>query len=234
MSNRNKIWAIVPAAGSGSRVGGVVPKQYLKLHDKAVITWTIERLLRLVDAVIVAVSEMDEHWPALQISRHEKVRTVRGGAQRCYSVMNAIQALRDVAGDSDWVLVHDAARPCVRCDDVQRLLDASCRSGVGGILATPVRDTMKQANQERQITHTLDRSCMWHALTPQCFRYADLAATLEKALHDGFKVTDEASAMEYAGYRPLLVEGHSDNIKITMPQDVLLAAYFLQQQATAS
>lgn len=228
----SKLWAIVPAAGVGQRVGGPIPKQYLRLHGKAVIEWTIDRLLDLPDlhAVVAVVSEGDEYWRSLSVANHKQVRRAPGGPERCYSVLSGLSLISDDASDSDWVIVHDAVRPCVRVKDIEKLMNQCRQRGAGGILAMPVRDTMKRANSGAAIIETLDRSCMWHALTPQCFRYGELKSALQQALAGGLKITDEASAMECAGVRPLVVEGHSDNIKVTLPQDVQLAAYFLQQQ----
>ncbi len=236
MNTSESVWGIIPAAGVGKRVGAAIPKQYLELHGKSVLTWTIERLLGLenIKSVIVAISDGDEYWPELPISSHSRVQKAVGGAERCYSVLSSLNSLSGKAGENDWVLVHDAARPCVRTIDILKLLEQCRETNNGGILAMPVRDTMKQANNTQNIESTLDRSTMWHALTPQCFRYSELKSALNNALEDGFEVTDEASAMEYAGQKPQLVEGHSDNIKITMPEDVSLASYFLQQQDAES
>ncbi len=230
MSSRS--WVIVPAAGAGQRVGEPIPKQYLTLHGKAIIEWSIERLLDLPDlqAIVVAVSEGDEYWPSLSTANHTFVRCAPGGSERCYSVLNGLSLISNEASDNDWVIVHDAVRPCVRVKDIEKLMSRCREKDIGGILAMPVRDTIKRSNADLTIIETLDRSSMWHALTPQCFRYGELKFALEQALAGGLEVTDEASAMEHAGVQPLLVEGHSDNIKVTLPQDVQLAAYFLEQQ----
>jgi 2-C-methyl-D-erythritol 4-phosphate cytidylyltransferase len=145
-------------------------------------------------------------------------------------VLNGLNALSDSAQADDWVLVHDAARPCVRQQDLRLLIDTLEDHTVGGLLGTPVHDTMKKTDVQGVIIETLERNFLWHACTPQMFRYGLLRAALIKALEDGYEVTDEASAMEHAGYRPLMVEGHADNIKITRPEDLPLAEYFLQQQ----
>ncbi len=228
----SKLWAIVPAAGVGQRAGAPIPKQYLPLNGKAVIEWTIERLLDFPDlyAVVVVVSEGDTRWHSLAAANHERVRRAPGGSERCHSVLNGLLLIDDDVSDNDWVIVHDAVRPCVRVKDIEKLMNQCRHRDVGGILAMPVRDTMKRADGDTTIVETLDRSCMWHALTPQSFRYGELRSALQQALAGGLEVTDEASAMEHAGVQPLLVEGHSDNIKVTLPQDVQLAAYFLRQQ----
>lgn len=227
-----KLWAIVPAAGVGKRVGGNVPKQYLPVHDRPIIRWTIDRLQQVegLHKVVVAISSEDEYWPDLDVDFRSNIKMIEGGAERCYTVLNALQSIENEAAETDWVLVHDAARPCVRVDDINKLVSACQQQQTGGILAVPVRDTMKKSGSDQRIVDTLDRSTMWHALTPQCFRYAELRQALESALSGGFEVTDEASAMEHSGQQPILVQGHSDNIKVTLPEDLQLAAYYLQQQ----
>ncbi len=234
--NSDHIWAIVPAAGVGKRVGSHIPKQYLPLHDCTILEWTIATLLKLdkLRALVCVISEGDEYWPDLQYASNSQVRVASGGTERCYSVLNGLQAIADEAQKSDWVLVHDAARPCVRTDDIKKLLKECQQYNNGGILAMPVRDTMKLSDDENRITQTLDRSRMWHALTPQCFRYGELVSALQNALDDGFEVTDEASAIEHTGGKPLLIEAHSDNIKVTLPHDLQLAAHYLKQQGRVS
>jgi 2-C-methyl-D-erythritol 4-phosphate cytidylyltransferase len=234
MTSRGNIWAIVPAAGAGKRVGGVVPKQYLSLNDRPLIEWTLKRLLQLDELVriIVVVSTDDGYWPELEVSRHSRIQRSDGGAERCYSVLNGLNALEGQASDNDWVLVHDAARPCVRVSDIRQLIARAQDTDDGAILAMRVRDTMKISNKNNKIKETINRDSMWHALTPQIFRFGQLKLALVKAIDDGFEVTDEASAMEHAGKHPLLVEGASDNIKVTLPEDLSLAGFFLNKQAS--
>lgn len=231
-ANNAAIWAVVPAAGVGKRVGDALPKQYLRLHHQTIIEWSLERLLKVpeIRKIVVAVSAGDEYWPDLEIQSLQRIETTAGGYERCHSVLNGLNVLASQAADEDWVLVHDAARPCVRVEDIEKLIQAVLERNQGGILAIPVRDTMKLSNESNEIEETVNRDSLWHALTPQLFRYGELKQALEKALEDGFEVTDEASAMEHAGYKPLLVEGHSDNIKITLPEDLHLATHFLTQQ----
>ncbi|MFP5507268.1 MAG: 2-C-methyl-D-erythritol 4-phosphate cytidylyltransferase, partial [Gammaproteobacteria bacterium] len=178
----------------------------------------------------VAVAGGDPYWPTLRCELPCPLIVAPGGAERADSVLNALQVLRERAADDDWVLVHDAARPCVRADDLRRLIDALRDDPVGGLLAVPVRDTMKQATDDGRCAATVDRSRLWHALTPQMFRLGALRAALIAAHTDGIAVTDDASALEHAGQRPRLVEGHADNIKITRPEDLALAEFFLRQQ----
>jgi 2-C-methyl-D-erythritol 4-phosphate cytidylyltransferase len=179
---------------------------------------------------VVAVGARDGWWDTLPCAALSKLRRVQGGAERCHSVLNALSALSAFAADDDWVLVHDAARPCLRAADIDRLLDTLASHPVGGILAVPVRDTIKRGDAEGKITATVDRNGLWQAQTPQMFRLATLRSALERVLAAGRIVTDEAQAVELDGGRPVLVEGHVDNIKITQPQDMKLAELFLRQQ----
>lgn len=223
-------WAVLPAAGVGRRMGADIPKQYLELSGRRVIDHTIERMLRhpRIEGLCVAISEADVWWADSEYAAHPGVVVAPGGAARADSVLNALHALAVRAAPDDWVLVHDAARPCVHPEDISRLIDAVEQAGaVGGLLGMPVRDTMKRADSAGQVGHTVDRDGLWHAFTPQMFRLGALRQALGDALVAGVAVTDEASAMEWAGGRPLLVEGRPDNIKITRPGDLDLAAYYL-------
>jgi len=226
-------WAVVPAAGVGRRMGSAVPKQYLELNGRSVIDHTIERLLLhpSIDGVTVALSAEDARWKTTEFSNHPDLVTVAGGTERCYSVLNALDSLVDRAGADDWVLVHDAARPCIRRGDIDHLIEMVLGHPVGGLLGMPVRDTMKRTDAADRIETTVERSQLWHAFTPQMFRVGMLGEALRGALDAGFLVTDEASAMEWAGHRPIMVEGHADNLKITRPDDLPLASYFLERQA---
>ncbi len=214
------------------------PKQYLHLHGKPVLQHTLERLcLPRIAEIFVCVAENDPYWETLILPK--PVIRINGGAERCHSVLNGLQALQKLAQPNDWVLVHDAARPCVRTTDIEKLMTQLAHHPVGGLLAVPVRDTMKRTeieyhspiNQEPlEITETVNRTGLWHALTPQMFRLNALLSALQNVLDNGELVTDDAQAMERLGHRPVLIEGHSDNIKITHPQDLSLAELYLQQQ----
>lgn len=227
-----KYWAIVPAAGVGTRMGSDIPKQYLKLHGKTIIEHTLQRLSQIgaIEGIILAIADDDPWWPDLHIQISKPLKLVNGGAERCHTVQNALHALQSECKDADWVLVHDAARPCVRPADIQLLIRALLNHDAGGLLGMPVRDTMKRTDDNAVVSQTVDRKNLWHALTPQMFRYGLLSAALDQALADQFLVTDEASAMEHAGHAPLMVEGHGDNIKVTRPDDLALAGYYLQNQ----
>jgi 2-C-methyl-D-erythritol 4-phosphate cytidylyltransferase len=226
-------WAVVPAAGVGRRMASSTPKQYLRLNDRRVVDHTIERLLLhpMIDGLYLALSEDDGWWEETEYAGHPDLVRVVGGRERCHSVFNALDELGRRAGRDDWVLVHDAARPCIRRSDIDRLIERVRPQGVGGLLGMPVHDTMKRTDVADQVVATVERSRLWHAFTPQMFRFGVLQDALKGALDAGSKITDEASAIEWAGHRPIMVEGHSDNLKITRPEDLQLAAYYLKQQA---
>jgi len=231
-SESKSYWVIVPAAGVGKRMGSDIPKQYLKLHDKTIIEHTLQRLSQIdaISGIVVAIAEGDPWWSALHIEISKPLKVVKGGAERCHTVQNALYSLASECSAGDWVLVHDAARPCVRTDDIQLLIHSLSSHDTGGLLGMPVRDTMKRTDNNAVVSQTVERDNLWHALTPQMFRYDHLSTALDKALADQFLVTDEASAMEHAGFSPLMVEGHADNIKITRPEDLALAGFYLQNQ----
>lgn len=225
-------WAVVPAAGVGARMGARIPKQYLPLAGKTVIEHTLARFCEhpAISGVVVAISATDSHWRELSISSHPRVLETTGGEQRCHSVLAGLARLREVANPDDWVLVHDAARPCLHTGDIDRLIQELSNHEVGGLLALPARDTIKRGDVGRNVVETIDRNTIWYALTPQMFRCGALAGAIEDALNKGSLVTDEAQAMEMAGMAPRLVEGRSDNIKITRPEDLSLAELFLRRR----
>lgn len=230
------IWAVIPAAGIGQRMQSAIPKQYLPLAGATVIEITIARLLAAerVQGLAISLRADDQYWAGLKIRCSKPVLRAEGGAERCHSVLNAMQSLAerdDVDVENDWVLVHDAVRPCVRLDDINLLIEQATASASGGLLALPVRDTMKrQVAGTQTVQQTEERAGLWHALTPQLFPYRALQQALIRALAEGVSVTDESSAMEHAGFAPLLVRGHEDNIKITRPDDLRLAALFMADQ----
>ena len=228
-----KYWAIIPAAGIGTRMGADIPKQYLPLAGRTVFDCTIERLLSqtTISGIVVALAEGDHWWHAGSYANHERITTVTGGKERAHSVLNGVTHLIDQADPSHWVLVHDAARPCVRGKDIDALIAATERHAVGGLLGVPVRDTMKRTDTTGSVVGTVDRENLWHAYTPQMFRLGLLHDALTESLKAGVTVTDEASAVEWAGHSPLMVEGHGDNIKITQPADLALAEYYLGRQS---
>jgi 2-C-methyl-D-erythritol 4-phosphate cytidylyltransferase len=230
MTRLSNFWAVVPAAGVGKRMNADRPKQYLELAGKTVIEHTLLRLLNadVFAAVAVAISEEDPYWPKLEVSAYEKVITAAGGKERADSVLSALNSIRALASDEDWVLVHDAARPCITATDIQHLINSLQKDEVGGILALPSHDTLKNVQGE-SIAGTPDRNHIWRALTPQMFRYGLLKGALEAA-EGNQAVTDEASALELQGWQPKIVEGRPDNIKITRPEDLALAQFYMEQQ----
>jgi 2-C-methyl-D-erythritol 4-phosphate cytidylyltransferase len=231
MNDSVKFWAVVPAAGAGQRMQADRPKQYLELAGKTVIEQTLERLLQsdIFAGLSVAISSEDPYWPTLPIGHDSRVSTAPGGAERADSVLSALNRIAPTAVERDWVLVHDAARPCLTVSDIHLLIDKLRNDPVGGILALPVHDTLKGVEAGR-INATIDRTRIWRALTPQMFRYSALKHALEQAARDGNTVTDEASALELQGKQPAIVEGRPDNIKITRPEDLALAQFYLEQQ----
>jgi 2-C-methyl-D-erythritol 4-phosphate cytidylyltransferase len=228
----NRVFAVVPAAGVGTRMGASIPKQYLDLNGRTVIAHTLERLAehQAIESVVVAIAADDVRFADLARTLPDKCVAVVGGAERYQSVLAGLHHLAAIAAPDDWVLVHDAARPCVRRADIERLLHELADSAVGGILSVPVRDTLKRSGVGHTVSATIDRSALWHALTPQMFRFGLLTAALESVQMERAVVTDEAEAVERHGYCPQLVTGHSDNIKITHAEDLSLAALILTAQ----
>ena len=231
MSEPN-FWAVIPAAGLGRRMGGERPKQYLELEGRPVIDHAVERMLLhpRLDGLVIALRDDDAWWAGTEFADHPDLARVAGGAERCDSVLNALEQLARRAHAEDWVLVHDAARPCVRRDDITRLVDCLRDDPVGGLLGVPVHDTIKRVGADGRVGSTVPREALWRAFTPQMFRLGMLREALRAALAAGVAVTDEASAMEWAGHAPRMVEGHADNIKITRAGDLDLAAFLLSKQ----
>jgi len=228
----NKCWAIVPAAGIGQRMGHATPKQYLNLAGKPVIEWSIERLLSCaaIEKIVVVVQQDDDRWRNLGLHQHPQVESVPGGEERSDSVYCGLQALSEHAQDDDWVLVHDAVRPCITNAAINSLLDAIHGHKVGGLLAFPVRETLKQVNDQHDVLGTLNRRELWAAQTPQVFRFKVLMQALEHCREKDILATDESMAVEALGLKPKVVLGAVDNIKITWPDDLTLAALLLLVQ----
>ncbi len=222
--------ALVPAAGVGSRMRADLPKQYLSIDNRSVLEHTVYRLLEhaAIERVVVVVAGDDPYFDQLSLSSDPRVIRVTGGKERADSVLSGLEYI-DQHQLATWVMVHDAARPCVRLTDIDKLLAEVAAHPVGGILAAPVRDTMKRGDQSSHITETVERVALWHALTPQLFPVATLLNALRDALASKAVITDEASALEWAGFRPLLVAGSADNIKITQPEDLALAEFYLKK-----
>lgn len=229
------LWLIVPAAGQGRRMGGDCPKQYLEIDARPLLALTLERLHGAYPqaALCLCLDADDERFDPAWVPFANWQR-IDGGIERADSVSNALKALATRARADDMVLVHDVARPCVHPDDLARLLAVLGEDRIGGLLAAPVADTMKRADGAGRVAATEPREGLWHALTPQGFRYGLLCEAFDAARRAGIDITDEASAIEALGLAPRLVAGRRDNLKITHPEDLALAAHILAAQAQQS
>ncbi len=231
MSNTTiKYWAIMPAAGVGKRMNSKTPKQYLPLLGQKVIEHSLDALLNhpKIHQVIVAISKSDAYWSSMKQASDPRVTTVLGGSERVFSVLNGLEKLRSIADPDDWVLVHDAARPCLTFSDIDQLMVQTKGYSAGGLLSTPLVDTIKQ--QLNSGLKTISRENLWRALTPQCFPIKTLYQALNSAISEGLIVTDESSAIENRGLSPRLIIGSAKNIKITEMADLDLAAFYLKNQ----
>lgn len=226
-------WAVLPAAGTGSRMGGELPKQYMTVAGATLLEHSLNALLNCeqVAGTVVVLHAADEIAATLPLFHDPRVQTVTGAEQRSGSVLAGLDALQSRAAPTDWVLVHDAARPCIKSTDIEALIAAVKAANTGGILAECIVDTVKQASSDLMVESTLDRSALWRAQTPQMFRLQELRGALRQAQERNLAVTDEASAMEAAGYPVQLIAGSADNLKVTVPDDLSLAAWYLQKRA---
>lgn len=224
--------AIVPAAGSGRRFGGLIPKQYLPLYGATVMEHTLRLLLSVqqLQRIVVVVHADDSRWCDLAVFSDPRLVIATGGDERCHSVRNGLSHLSESNNATDWVLVHDVARPCCLRADIEKLMLHLQPHPVGGLLAVPASDTIKRVDGAQQIEETVDRSWLWQAQTPQLFRFNVLHDALNHCLGLGMHVTDEAQAVEALGWQAQVVEGSRRNIKITRPEDLALAEFFLQEQ----
>jgi 2-C-methyl-D-erythritol 4-phosphate cytidylyltransferase len=222
------LWCVVPAAGRGTRVGSDCPKQYLPLAGRPLIQHTLDRLAAhpRIAGLLVTLGAADEHWPGFTTLHGKPVLTATGGAERSDSVLAGIELLPPDVAAADFVLVHDAARPCVRQADISKLIELGTVAD-GGLLGAPLRDTLKRADASGRSIATESRDERWRAFTPQMFRRGELTSALRDVVRRGLKVSDEAMAMELAGFAPLLVEGAEDNIKVTTAADFALAEFLL-------
>ena len=242
----------MPAAGSGSRFGGAFPKQYAQLAGRTVIEWALAPFLadRRCAGIVVALAPQDREWARIEARLQPAERggppgaplpvtAVPGGAHRSLSVRGALAALAGRAAADDWVLVHDAARPCLDSHDLERLLAALGSHPLGGLLATAAADTLKRApaaaagEADTRVCETVDRTLLWRALTPQMFRYERLCGALDAAHAARRFPTDEAQALEWQGEQPLLIPGAASNLKITTAEDLVIAAAILQSRHTS-
>jgi 2-C-methyl-D-erythritol 4-phosphate cytidylyltransferase len=217
---------VIPAAGIGKRVGADIPKQYLAILDKTIIEHSIAPFLAHPDIkkVIVSVAKNDQWFKTLSVAQHPKLTIVEGGKERVDSVLNALKTLPN----NDYVLVHDAARPCLQTSDIDKLISHARATETGAMLACRVRDTMKRTDQDNQIEHTVERQNLWHALTPQMFNNQQLITAISN-IDEQHLITDEASAIELAGGSVTIIEGRSDNLKVTQSEDLLLAEFYLSK-----
>jgi 2-C-methyl-D-erythritol 4-phosphate cytidylyltransferase len=215
-------WAVVPAAGRGTRVGGEIPKQYRQVGGAPLIAYSLHALLAhgSVEGAVVVIAADDTLWPGWSEYEGKPLIACHGGESRADSVLAGLDALPVGVRPDDFVLVHDAARPNLRLGDLDQLLERGRNDPVGAILATPLHDTLKQAGDDGGIDGTLARERLWRALTPQLFRRLQLTRALEAARDGGVAITDESMAMERQGLRPLLVEGSEDNFKVTTAADL--------------
>jgi 2-C-methyl-D-erythritol 4-phosphate cytidylyltransferase len=220
----SRCWAIIPAAGIGTRMQADRPKQYLTLQKKPLLTHVVDLFSAqsFIEKVVVVLNAKDHWWSALSLSHPQKVLTAIGGKERVHSVLLGLAFLTDFASEEDWVLVHDAARPCLQSQDILRLIQELRDHPVGGLLGMPVVDTLKRVNQNDDIIETVSRNQLWQAQTPQCFRYGILKKAIENALDQQQVVTDESSAVELLGLKPKMILGDARNMKITFPEDLAL------------
>lgn len=231
-----QVHALIPAAGRGTRYGGAVLKQYLPVCGKAVLAHSIRafQFHPQISGITVVLAEDDQWFEKAVGTLSDAVETVTGGDTRAASVRNGLSFISDYYPETDWVLVHDGARPCLSSRCLDRLLEQGLQSPDGAILAMPLGDTLKRAGEHREILETIDRNDLWAAQTPQLFRVRDLANAIDKAHKDGRHLTDEASAMEYVGVQPRLVMGSVANIKITHPTDLAIAEALLGRKSQSS
>jgi 2-C-methyl-D-erythritol 4-phosphate cytidylyltransferase len=214
-------------------MGAAVPKQYLELAGQPLLLHTLQRLARhpRIAGLLIVLAADDARWPGITQLADKPVLTATGGAERADSVLAGLRALPDSVAARDCVLVHDAARPLLRADDLERLVQAGLTHADGAILAAPVRDTLKRADAAGRIAATEPRAGLWRALTPQMARRGDMQRALAEALQAGIAATDEAMALERIGLHPLLVEGSDDNLKITTSADLAYAGFWLARHA---
>ena len=232
-ANEPRFWVVIPAAGSGRRMGSSErPKQYRLLAGRTILEWAVAPFIRRAtcERIIIALAGQDRFWQTLSLSEHERIVTVEGGTERADSVRAALAALAAQARAEDWILVHDAARPCLSDEDLDRLIVKLAADPIGGLLAAPLVDTLKRADEQGCVVETLPRAGLWRALTPQMFRYDVLRRALALASERGLAVTDECQAVELLGLRPRLISGSAGNLKVTTEADLVQAACILAER----
>ena len=227
----HKLWVILPAAGFGSRFSKTELKQYQMIQEQTVLEHTVSRLNQLpLAGYVLAIGAQEDVAKTLPLSHLDKAHFCLGGAERVNSVLNALEYLSEIASEEDWVLVHDAARPCVSQSSLIDLVNTAIQTDQAAILGIPVRDTLKRVVKSHDIETTVDRSTLWQAQTPQMAKLGTLKRAIQQALADGVTITDEASALEHIDEPVQVVQGRSDNIKITYPDDLELAKLILAVQ----
>ncbi|MGP1931917.1 MAG: 2-C-methyl-D-erythritol 4-phosphate cytidylyltransferase [Arsenophonus sp. ET-DL12-MAG3] len=230
-----QIVVLIPAAGIGSRMKSPCPKQYIKVVGKTIIEHSISTFLKQprISKIIVSLNKDDIIFNKLIISKNRIIKTVIGGNNRADSVLTGLNYLSEnLELDSCWVLIHDAVRPCLHQDDLNKIIYFidNHQSSYGGILAAPVRDAMKYSLKGKiDINHTTEKNKLWYALTPQFFPLSLIKNCLTQALSEKAVITDEASALEYCGYNPQLLDGRIDNLKVTQPEDLMLVEFYLSR-----
>lgn len=231
-SIKAQIWALVPAAGIGRRMASQQPKQYLKIHGKTILEHSLERLSRCdyVAGIAVGIAEQDTYWAELNITDQKLLGSYVGGVERIHTVVNGLDFISAWAAEGDWVMIHDAVRPCVRPEDINRLVEQALRFNRSAILATPVVDTVKKVNSQSFIQATLNRDELMLAATPQLFPLARLEQSLKAAIDQCVLSTDESAAVELLGESPLAVRTDRTNIKITTAEDLAVAELFLDRR----
>lgn len=231
LENKTPFWLVIPAAGIGTRVGGDLPKQYCVINGKTVLEHTLDVFLGIpqLQGVVLALHSDDQYFVRSPLAKHALIKTVVGGKERADSVLKALNFLAAKDNENVWVLVHDAARPCVQAADIVAMIENLAASTVGGIMAVPVGDTIKSVNTNGDIVKTEDRRLLWQAQTPQMFHLGMLRKALQIASEKNVTVTDEASAIELLGYTPRVFQGKRSNIKITLPEDLKIAASLMRQ-----
>ena len=232
----SSVWAVVPAAGSGRRMAAEVPKQYLKLNGVPILEHTLRALLACPDirGVVVVLDPSDRRADAIPSLSDPRVTTASGGAERADSVLAGLEAITAEAGLKDWVLVHDAARPCLSVTTLRALITSCLSEGVGAVMAQASVDTLKHVSDDNRVVETLDRKVIWRAQTPQMFKLTELTSALSSAIASEAAITDESMAMELAGYPVSILEGPSTNIKITVPADLEIAEIILRRLSEES
>ena len=225
MNPSSPVWAVIPASGIGRRMLSKTPKQYLMFEGRTILEHCLDRLLShpRIEAAVVVLNDADEYWEKLSYRSSKPLYTTAGGRERHHSVYQGILAVQQQGVTDALLLVHDAVRPLVTHSDLDKVIAAARAHEAGAILATPVSDTLKLQSEVMEIISTVSRDRLWRALTPQVFHQQILLRALKKVIDENSEITDDAAALEGLGYKPALVPGVEENIKITTPADLRLA-----------